>query len=1076
MFQGCTSLVNFGPSTGGYDPVNVNLSNISVIPNLTFSGCSAITEITFPDSNVSIGELAFNDCKEITKVNLPKAYLYKGAFKNCIKLKTVQIKSTSKLLGDEIFSGCVALDTFGEDTANNPGKVIVFANTGEWICKDDPYASGKVFYDAIPNKTFLGCTSIKNVTLSDTLEAIGGNAFQNCTGITKITMPENLELITGSAFAGCTGLVEFTVPKNVSCISVSAFSGCKSLKKFTYNTRLLTEISKNCFDGCILLSDIKLPDSIVDIRDNAFKSCVSLTDFDFGVGDLATIGANAFSGCTGFETIFIPRNISFIGSNAFSGCTGLTSMVVDTNATIGDSAFTKCTALTDAIIYASSIGKSVFSGCSELTEVYLADYVYAIGDSAFMNCTKLFDIELPQDLISLNANTFSGCKSLESILIQNKVTDIGKDVFKSCPTSLKITYKGDKTGWEKIINYSSLDSFEKIYNPQIKRKPATVVNLKATPNEETNSVDLTWFKNPSANGYIVYQFKNNNWVKLATIDSNETISYSVSGYSKTADYVFNVVAFDENANSKDAYAALLQPVKNFKAISVGTSATLTWTKNAVAQGYNVWKSDDNITWKRVGSTNTNSYNIDKLTSGKKCYFKVTAYYGRNESAPVFTNVIVGSTPAKVTGFSGIASTTSVKLVWNKKTDATGYKVDIWQNNAWVQIKSTSNNADLSVVKTGLKAGTSYKFRIRAYKDSYIGEELVITVKTKTAAEAKISNLSGTSTENSIKLTWNKFEEADCYKIYKYVDGKWVQVYKTSNNSMLNYSLTGLTQNTSYQLRVEASKCDFAIASSNITVKTAYSKIANLKATTTTNSVKLTWSKPTSTSYYKVFVYQNNKWNQLANITTNSYTVTNLTPNTSYKYRISAYNSSNKLIGYSDVTAKTAIGKVDNLKGTTTSNSAKLTWSKPASTSYYKVFVYQNNKWNQLVKTSTNSYTATKLHPSTSYKYRVSAYNSSNKLLAYSDVTVKTTAGKIANLKGSTTSNSAKLTWSKPTSASYYKIFIYKNGGWTQLTKTSNNSYTATKLAKNSSYKFRVSAYNKNNTLIAYSDITVKTTS
>ena len=98
------------------------------------------------------------------------------------------------------------------------------------------------------------------------------------------------------------------------------------------------------------------------------------------------------------------------------------------------------------------------------------------------------------------------------------------------------------------------------------------------------------------------------------------------------------------------------------------------------------------------------------------------------------------------------------------------------------------------------------------------------------------------------------------------------------------------------------------------------------------------------------------------------------------------------------------------------------------------------------------------------------------MLAYSDVTVKTTAGKIANLKGTTTSNSAKLTWSKPTSASYYKIFIYKNGGWTQLTKTSNNSYTATKLAKNSSYKFRVSAYNKNNTLIAYPDITVKTTS
>ena len=84
-----------------------------------------------------------------------------------------------------------------------------------------------------------------------------------------------------------------------------------------------------------------------------------------------------------------------------------------------------------------------------------------------------------------------------------------------------------------------------------------------------------------------------------------------------------------------------------------------------------------------------------------------------------------------------------------------------------------------------------------------------------------------------------------------------------------------------------------------------------------------------------------------------------------------------------------MANVENLKATTISNSAKLTWSKPTSASYYKVFVYQNNKWNQLAEVKTNSYTATKLAANTSYKYRVSAYNSGNKLIAYSDVTVKT---------------------------------------------------------------------------------------
>ena len=84
-----------------------------------------------------------------------------------------------------------------------------------------------------------------------------------------------------------------------------------------------------------------------------------------------------------------------------------------------------------------------------------------------------------------------------------------------------------------------------------------------------------------------------------------------------------------------------------------------------------------------------------------------------------------------------------------------------------------------------------------------------------------------------------------------------------------------------------------------------------------------------------------------------------------------------------------MANVENLKATTISNSAKLTWSKPTSASYYKVFVYQNNKWNQLAEVKTNSYTATKLAANTSYKFRISAYNSGNTLLAYSDVTVKT---------------------------------------------------------------------------------------
>ena len=143
-------------------------------------------------------------------------------------------------------------------------------------------------------------------------------------------------------------------------------------------------------------------------------------------------------------------------------------------------------------------------------------------------------------------------------------------------------------------------------------------------------------------------------------------------------------------------------------------------------------------------------------------------------------------------------------------------------------------------------------------------------------------------------------------------------------------------------------------------------VENLKATTISNSAKLTWSKPTSASYYKVFVYQNNKWNQLAKISTNSYAATKLTANTSYKFRVSGYDKNDKLVAFSDTTVKT-LDTIAKLNATATSETAKLTWDKNTSAAYYKVFVYQNNKWNQLARVTTNSYTATSLNPSTSYK-------------------------------------------------------------------------------------------------------------
>ena len=843
-FMNCTALTTLGSITGGVLPVGIDLREIGSVPGDAFSTCKSITKVTFPQDTCVVGERAFMNCTGIVKISLPAVgTLYAQAFNGCTGLKTaelhtvamqgnmtfagckaletVQINSDSGLYGDSLFENCEALTTFAEDVTANQGKVVMFANHGEWK-STDPVVKDMKFNDVVPNFIFRGCKSITGVKLSDTLEAIGGNAFENCTSLAAITLPDTLQCTTGNAFAGCSSLKQVIIPKNVMHLGNGTFSGCTSLKKVTFRTILMTDISTDCFARCSSLSNIVIPDSIVSIKDRAFSSCTSLPEIDFEKGKLTTIGADAFAGCSSLNSVYIPYNINLVDRNAFKGCLGLTSIVVDTNAKIGDSAFMDCANLEEAVVYASSIGKNAFQRCSALKSVYLSDGVGTIDTNAFDSCTGLETIELPEYLVALSNQMFKDCKSLKNVLIQGTVNNIGTDVFKNCPENMKITYKGTEAQWKKIVNYASLNSYAKVWNPNYVRKPASVVNFKAAGDKAGNKINLTWLKNPSAEkGYNIYQLKSGTWTKIAAIKDKNRTSYTVSGYNTGIDNAFRIYAVDENGSiSKATSTAIMLPIKNFKATSVGNSVKLTWTKNAVAEGYNLWVSDDNLTWKRLDTVKTTSYTINNQPVGRKKYYRITAYFGKSLSAVAATNVVVGSTPSKVSGFSGTSTSNAVTLTWNLKTGATNYKVWMNVNGSWQLVTTTKDAKVLKCTKTGLKVNTSYKFLIRAYNGSNMGEPAYVTVKTKAAAPAAVTGFKGTSTTNSVTLSWAQRSGATKYKVWMLVNNKWQLVTETKNATTVKCAKSGLKSNTSYKFLIRAYNGTVMGAPAYVTVKTA----------------------------------------------------------------------------------------------------------------------------------------------------------------------------------------------------------------------------------------------------------------
>lgn len=91
------------PSTlGGYP--------VTFIDGYAFSGCTALTSVTIPDSVTSIGNDAFSECSSLTSITIPDSVTSIGskAFYNCNSLEYVVIPDDVTIIGELAFEDSTA--------------------------------------------------------------------------------------------------------------------------------------------------------------------------------------------------------------------------------------------------------------------------------------------------------------------------------------------------------------------------------------------------------------------------------------------------------------------------------------------------------------------------------------------------------------------------------------------------------------------------------------------------------------------------------------------------------------------------------------------------------------------------------------------------------------------------------------------------------------------------------------------------------------------------------------------------------------------------------------------------------
>ena len=229
-------------------------SDITVIKNYAFRGCSSLTSVTIHDSVTSIGGLAFYDCGNLVRVYCksttpPTSGNY--VFENNAVGRRIYVPADSAdayrvANGWKNYADAIVVD----GVPSQPKNQIWYTN-GSTTEATTPYAKGafgaKIVsneYDAEKERwvitfdgdvttigygAFWGCNSLINVTIPNGVTSIGDYAFNACTGLTSITIPNGVTSIGEYAFQNCASLTSVTIPDSVTSIKYYAFLRCYSL-------------------------------------------------------------------------------------------------------------------------------------------------------------------------------------------------------------------------------------------------------------------------------------------------------------------------------------------------------------------------------------------------------------------------------------------------------------------------------------------------------------------------------------------------------------------------------------------------------------------------------------------------------------------------------------------------------------------------------------------------------------------------------------------------------------------------------------------------------------------------------
>ena len=296
--------------------------------------------------------------------------------------------------------------------------------------------------------------SVSNIVVSkgsnmQTIARVGDEAFSGCTSLRTVTLGDSIGSLGNKAFYQCTSLQEIVIPDSVKLVGEYCFSGCSAMKSAVIGNGL-TDVKEYTFQNCTSLTDVMVGDGVTVINNYAFTGCSALTNVTLG-RSVATINNYAFQGCSSLPEITLPQAVTKVGDYVFAGCSKLADVMIADRTTplaLGSNGssplFVDCPLdsvyIGGKITYSttSSYGYSPFYRNTSLRTVVITDREEQIYENEFYGCTNLKNVTIGNGVKSIGNYAFSGCSSLDKFAFGSSMQRIGEEAFSDCTNLTEI--------------------------------------------------------------------------------------------------------------------------------------------------------------------------------------------------------------------------------------------------------------------------------------------------------------------------------------------------------------------------------------------------------------------------------------------------------------------------------------------------------------------------------------------------------------------------------------------------------------------------------------------------------------